>query len=135
MKTTLLASAIVVLLATNSWAATSVKSGKSNSSDRRFLKNLVSTTTLTGPSNTQAVHTTGSGTFILTEVCVSPIATGGIRLDVVGFGSIAHLGVLGDGCRSFVNGFPLPPNSTITCSTLPGASPGNYFCTIAGLEE
>jgi hypothetical protein len=135
MKTALLAPAIILLLATNAWAATTVKSSKSNSQDRRFVRNVTSTTGLSGPSNTQTVYTTGSGTFILTEVCVSPIVTGGVRLDAVGFGSLAHVGVLGDGCRSFANGILLPPNSTITCSTLAGASPGSYFCTIAGLEE
>ena len=136
MKPVLLVGTIITLLAANSWAATTVKSSKSNSSEKRFLKNVTATTGLSGPSDTQVVYTTsGTGTFLLTEVCVSPVATGGIRLEVNGFGSIAHLGALGDGCRSFSQGILLPRNSTITCSTLAGASPGNYFCTIAGLEE
>ena len=137
MKSAILIGAIVILLAmTSSWAATTVKSSKSNTSDRRFGRNVTATTILSGPNHTQTVYVTGAGTFILTEACVSPTATGGIRLDVIGFGSIAHLGVPGDGCRSFVNGFLMPPNSTITCSTFGVASPGvSYFCTIGGLED
>ena len=139
MKTTtvLLVGVIASLLVTTSWAATSVKSGKSNSDNRtaRQQVQVTSTTALSGPSDTQTVYTTPTTSdFILTGLCVSPIVTGGVRLDVVGFGSIAHVGTLDNGCQTFAQGVLLPRDSAITCSTLPGASPGNYFCTITGHE-
>lgn len=136
MKTALLVGAITSLLVTNSWAATTVKGSKSNSDNRQSGTRVTSTTSLSGPSDTQTVYTTQpTGDFILTGLCVTPTVSGGIRLDAVGFGGIAHLGTLGDnGCYTFAQGVLLPHNSAITCSTLSGASPGNYFCTITGIE-
>ncbi|WP_337288888.1 hypothetical protein [Candidatus Methylomirabilis sp.] len=97
---------------------------------------MTSTTSLSGPSDTQTVYTTPARSdFILTGLCVTPTVSGGVRLDVAGFGGIAHLGTLGDnGCYTFSEGVLLPRDSAITCSTSAGASPGSYFCTISGFE-
>lgn len=137
MKTIFSIIAITMLLVTSSWAATTVKGTKSNSDNRRrVISSVTSTTSLSGPSDTQTVYTTpATSNFILTGLCVTPTVSGGVRLDVAGFGGIAHLGTLGDnGCYTFSEGVLLPRDSAITCSTSAGASPGNYFCTISGLE-
>ena len=89
---------------------------------------------LAGPSDTQTVYTTlPSRDFVLTMMCVSPEAAGGIRLDAGGFGGIAHLGGARSSCQSFSPGVVLPRDSTVTCSTFPRAGPGDYFCMIAGV--
>lgn len=114
--------------------ATTVKSGKSNSSDRLFAYLSTASTTLTGPSDTRVVYQTPpSGDFILTQICVSSAAAGGILVSAAGLGAVAHLGGVARSCQSFDPGFILPPDSAVTCSTFASASPGAYFCMISGL--
>ncbi len=125
------------MLVTSSWAATSVKSSSSRLYSDRLQQavSVTATTYLSGPNETQPVYTTpASGSFILTQLCVSPVS-GGIRLAVDEFGGIAHLGIAGDGCHTFPEGVLLPLGSAITCSTFATASRGNHFCTISGLEN
>jgi hypothetical protein len=136
MKTVLLAAVMTGLLLTSSWAATTVNSSRSNSSERLQGKFVTATAQLSGADDTQTVYTTPtSGDFILTQICVSPSVTGGIRLDASGFGSIAHLGVAGHGCQTFSVGVLLPRGSPITCSTFAEASAGSYFCAISGSQN
>lgn len=134
LKMMVAACLITSLQVASSWAATTVKGSKSNS-DNRLSSNLVTASTpLSGPSNTRTVYQTpASGDFTLTQFCVSPLASGGIRLNAGSLGTIAHLGVGGDSCQTFSPGIVLPPDTAVTCSTSSLASRGSYFCTIAGL--
>jgi hypothetical protein len=136
MKTQLLVGAILIgLLPTAAFAATSVKSSKSNSSDRVRGRFVTSTTNLSGPSETQTVYTTpAKGQFYLTQVCASP-ANGGIQLDVTAFGGIAKLGGDSMWCVTFPSPVVIPKNRNITCSTTSFAASERYFCTIFGVEN
>ena len=120
--------------ATISFAATSVKSKKSNISDRvAAAYPVTASTTLSGPSDTKTVYQTPSGgDFVLTQICVSPTAAGGLLVSAAGLGPVAQLGGSVRSCQSFNPGFILPPNAAVTCATSEGASPGAYFCMIAG---
>jgi hypothetical protein len=126
-----------VATATISFAATSVKSGKSNTSDRLGVAPALSASTaLSGPSDTRTVYQTPArGDFVLTQICVSPTAAGGILVSAAGLGPIAQLGGSVRSCQSFDPGFIAPPNAAITCSTSASAAPGDYFCMIAGLQN
>ncbi|MDX2168375.1 MAG: hypothetical protein SF182_14975 [Deltaproteobacteria bacterium] len=121
--------------ATISFRATSVKSGKSNTSDRLALARVVTASiALSGPSDTKVVcQTPATGDFVLTQICVSPIAAGGILVSAAKLGPVAQLGGAVRSCQSFNPGFLLPPSAAISCSTFATATPGPYFCMIAGL--
>lgn len=126
------ATALVTLLAPAAWSGTSVKSSKSNSSDRVVAKNVTASTNLSGASETQTVYTTpAAGTFLLTQVCVGPV-NGGMQINASGLGGVVF--VMGGSCVS-MQGTIMPPSSTITCSTGASASEGSYFCTISGLQS
>ena len=116
--------------------ATSVKSGKSNSSDRLVAHLTTASTSLSGPRDTKTVYQTPpSGDFILTQICVSPDAEGGILVSATGLGAVAHLGAATRGCEggvtrrceSFDPGVILAPDSEITCSTFEDAPPGRVL--------
>ena len=131
MKTLLTIAAILILLATVAGAATSVKSSKSNSSERFSAKNLSASTEVSGPDGTATVLTTpANADFLLTQVCVGD-ANGGIQINAAGLGPVAI--VPPASCQSF-DGVVLPRNAAITCSTGPDAAAGTYFCTIFGLQ-
>ena len=122
--------ALIALLAPPAWAATSVKSGKSNSSDRIIAKLVTASTNVSAPSDTQTVYTTpATGDFILTQVCVGA-ANGGIQVSAASLGTVAL--VAPGTCERF-EGMIMPASSAITCSTGADAAEGTYFCTISGL--
>ena len=124
---------MVSVLVTSSWAGTFVKSTKSNSSDRLVSKLVTASVTLSGPSDTKNVYKTpGFGDFVLTQLCVSTAAAGGIQLNAAGLGAVAHLGG-GSSCQTFSPGVIIAQNSQLTCSTFASATAGSYFCTIGGL--
>ena len=57
--------------------------------------------------------------------------TGGVQLDVTGFGGIAQTGI--QLCYTFTPGVVIGPGATMTCSTGVAASVGSYFCRISGV--
>ena len=139
MKRLLLAAAVVTLLAANSWAATSVKSSKSNSSFRLFPNPAMTTasTTFSNIAGAVVYTTPADEDFILTQFCADPTAPNGIRLDAANLGTIMQT-VAGVSCYTFTPGLLLPHNSALTCSA-PSASNfrvarATYFCTISGMQ-
>lgn len=133
MKVLLLVGVAMGLLVTSASAATTVKGSKSNS-DNKLKAGLASATvTLSAASETKTVYRTpAAGDFLLTHICVSPAASGGMLLSADGLGAIAHLGGA-ESCATFTPGVLLPPNANLTCSTFASAAAGSYFCTISGL--
>jgi hypothetical protein len=132
-KSSLVVAALLSLLATGVWAATTVKGSKSNSDNRLSSSLLSASVGLSGAGQTSTVYRTpASGDFTLTHVCVSPAAAGGILVSADGLGPLVQLGE-SESCTTFVPGVILPRNTDITCSSAADAPAGNYFCTISGL--
>jgi hypothetical protein len=122
---------LLVTATSISWAATNLNTSRSNAYRIQGAQLVTATASLSGPSQTQTVYVTPeTGEFVLTELCVSPV-NGGIRLAVMGFGTIAHTG--SEMCHMFNPGMIVPKNSTMTCSTTGYADSGEFFCTISGL--
>lgn len=122
---------LLMLLVAVAWASIALNSSRSNIYRVQGAVVLSATASLTGPNQTQTVFTTpDDGDFVLTQLCVGPVA-GGIRLAATGFGPIAHTG--GTPCYTFVPGVSVPKTSTMTCATTAAAARGDYFCTISGL--
>jgi hypothetical protein len=137
MKRSILVSAIayLCLIASSSWAASNLNLSKSNVNRNHLGGAILSANaTLSGPSETQIVYTTPEkGDFILTQICISPVA-GGMDLMATGFGPIVHVG--DELCRTFSPGVSVPRSSEVSCSTTASATrtrASEYFCTISGL--
>jgi len=128
MKTALRAGAILVLLATNSWASANLNLSKSNVNRIQTKGTLVTASTSIAGAVSQIVYQTPSaGDFLLTQICTG-IAAGGTLVQVGGVG----IAQVGSGlCQTFTPGMFLSPDQVVTCTTF--AAETNSFCTITGL--
>jgi hypothetical protein len=148
---TVVTTIFLVMLSANSWASSNLNLSRSNANIYREIPDAAVTTAsvnLAGTGETELVYNTpAKGDFILTQLCASPDAPSGIRLDATGLGSIAQTG--GISCITFSPGVSIPKGSAVSCTTLapvlagtppPSASDAtaaiaaSYFCTISGLQ-
>ena len=147
----LAAALLVILLATGSWGANNLDLSKSNVNRLETASQVVTASANLGASESVLLYTApASGDFVLTQFCASPDATGGVRLDVNGFGSIAQT-TSALSCFTFNPGISVPKGSTVSCTTNPSGAPplsaggsvvssppvvppGAFFCTISGLQ-
>jgi len=84
---------VLITLPTISGATANYNSSRSNVYREIPGFFVTATVPLSGPSDTETVYTTtATGNFILTEFCSSAV-TGGVQLDVTGFGGIAQTGI------------------------------------------
>lgn len=128
MKRAMSLGAISVLVATSVWATSNLNLSKSNI-NRTFPRSkfLTASADITGSQAVLVYQVPTDGDFVLTQVCVGPVA-GGVRIQAGGT-NIAH--VASGTCQSFDPGVVLPPDSAVTCTTF--ATEENSFCMISGL--
>ena len=147
----LTAALLVILRATGSWGANNLNLSKSNINRLQTAAQVVTATTNLGPGESVSVYNTpASGDFLLTQFCASPDATGGVSLDVSGFGTIAQT-TSTLSCFTFNPGVSVPKGSTLSCTTSAAGAPAlsagcsavgspavvppaAFFCTISGLQ-
>jgi hypothetical protein len=135
MKTTLLAGAIIGLLATSSWASANLNLSKSNVNLEFPSGTIVTASTdVSGAAAHTVLRTPPGRDFILTQLCGGP---GGILLQVDGV-SIAQVGP--GLCQTFTPGAILSEDQVVSCATLATETPTlaaetNNFCTIMGILE
>jgi len=128
MKFALRVAATTALLATSSWAVSTVNSSKSNVIRVLQRGRFITATANMQGGTRQIVYTTPTtGDFILTQVCgaVSSNVDAGILFQIGGV-SLAQMGL--SGCQAFNPGMVLPPDQALTCYDL-----SSGFCTITGI--